>query len=288
MIKYVLPLLVSALAFGQNTNTESRQYYYEGRLIKEIATDGIIVSSSLRQIQRNDGKYYTFDVSVSNNTDRDVTLITSEIDAEIFAKNGKSIIKPALTRKEYLKIKKRRQNMRVGLMALAGGMSAASAGYSTSTTRTTASANYSGVSNTNTNYNYNGNAYSNASAYGNSGYAYGSGYGNYSGSGNINSTSNYSGTAYGSATSTTTSYNGDAAYRASQNEQAKLNAFVNASENAKRKWNEEYLKNHTLLPQETTSGLINVKYYKAVRVDLIINIDNKSFVFEWDPKDSEY
>ena len=288
MTRLAILLITFSSAFGQGSNTESREYFYDGRLIKEIATDGIIVSSSLRQIQRNDGKYYTFDISVSNNTNRDVTLITSKIDAEIFAKNGKSIIKPALTRKEYLKIKKRRQNMRVGLMALAGGMSAAGAGYSSSTTRTTASANYSGNSNTNTNYNYSGNAYSNASAYGSGGYAYGNSATNYSGSGNVNSSSSYSGTASGSATSTTTSYNGDAAYRASQNEQAKLNAFVNASENAKRRWNDEYLKNHTLIPQETTSGLLNVKFYKAVRVDLKINIDGRAFTFEWDPNDSEY
>lgn len=281
MIRLILFLIALNTAFGQELATEKTQYYYEGRLIKEIASNGVIVSTSLRQIQRNDGKYYTFDVSVSNNTNKEITLITSKIEAEIFAKNGKSIVKPALTRKEYLKIKKRRQNLRVGLMALAGGMSAASAGYSSSTTRTTASANYSGTSNANTNYNYNGSAYTNSSAYG-------SGYGNYYGSGNINTSSNYSGTVNGSATSTTTSYNGDAAYRASQNEQAKLNAFVNASENAKRKWNEEYLKNHTLIPQETISGLLNVKYYKAVRVDLKIKIEEHEFIFEWDPKDSEY
>jgi len=154
--------------------------------------------------------------------------------------------------------------MRTGLIAFAGGMSAASAGQKTSTTNTNSYATYSGTANTN------------ASAYGSGGYAYG------------NATTNYRGNAYGSSTSTTNTYDGAAAYAASQNEAAKLNAFVAASEEAKKRWNEEYLKNHTLNPQETTSGLINVKYYKTNRIILGIIINNLIFSFDWDPNDSEF
>ena len=247
------------------SNNEFNEFFYQGRLIKEVHLNDITVSSSLRQVQRNDGKYYTFDISVTNNTDRDVTLFTNKISAMIFAPNGKKSIRvPALTRKEYLKIKKNRQNMRAGLMAFAGGMSAASAGQSSSTTTTNAYGSYSGTANTN------------ASAYGSGGYAYG------------NATTNYRGNAYGTATSTTYSYDGAAAYAASQNEAAKMASFLKASEEAKKRWNEEYLKNHTMVPQEIISGLINIKYYKSNRVILIVEVDGTRYNFDWDPNDSEF
>tara|TARA_A100000164_G_scaffold182994_1_gene162581 strand:- start:624 stop:1451 length:828 start_codon:yes stop_codon:yes gene_type:complete len=269
---YIL-ITITQLCFlnAQETNNNIdvsdsfNEFFYEGRLIKQLSKNNITVTSSLRQVQRNDGKYFTFDISVSNNTNSDITLLTNRIKATIFSKNQrKSIEIPALTRKEYLKIKKRRQNMRTGLIAFAGGMSAASAGQKSSTTNTNSYATYSGTANTN------------ASAYGNGGYAYG------------NATTNYSGNAYGSSTSTTNSYDGAAAYAASQNEAAKLNAFVAASEEAKKRWNDEYLKNHTLTPQETTSGLINIKYLKTNRIILDITINNYIFLFDWDPNDSEF
>ena len=280
MQKYLIIFLTPLYLIGQNFDNnqsnllnKSSMFYHEGRLIKEITKNNITVTSSLRQIQRNDGKYYTFDVSVVNNTNYQVTLITKGISSEIFSKKGnKSIIVPALTRKEYLKIKKRRQNLRTGLMAFGAGMSAASAGYSSSTTTTNANANYSGTSNTNST--------ANAYAYGSSGY----GYANATGS----STTNYSGNIYGTATSTTQSYDGAAAYAASQNEAAKINAFLQASEAAKKRWNNDYLKNHTLLPQETTSGLINIKYYKSPKIILTIPVDGEFYVFEWSPDESEF
>lgn len=280
MKKYLIIFLTPFFLIGQdfdnnqsNSFHKSSMYYHEGRLIKEINKNNLTVTSSLRQIQRNDGKYYTFDVSVINNTNHQVTLITKGISSEIFSKKGnKSIIVPALTRKEYLKIKKRRQNLRTGLMAFGAGMSAASAGYSSSTTTTNASANYSGTSNTNSSVN--------AYAYGSGGY----GYANATGT----STTNYSGNIYGTATSTTQSYDGAAAYAASQNEAAKINAFLQASEAAKKRWNNDYLKNHTLLPQETTSGLINIKYYKSPRIILTIPVDGELYVFEWSPDESEF
>ena len=170
MDKYLIIFLMPYFLIGQNFDNNqsnklnrSTMYYHEGRLIKEINKNNLTVTSSLRKIQRNDGKYYTFDVSVINNTNHQVTLITKGISLEIFSKKGnKSIIVPAVSRKDYLKIKKRRQNLRTGLMAFGAGMSAASAGYSSSTTTTNANAYYSGTSNTNSN--------ANAYAYGSGGY----------------------------------------------------------------------------------------------------------------------
>lgn len=264
-ICFIFIFFSSINLFCQENYFES---YYDGRLIKEITKNGTTVTTSLRQIKRDDGKYFTFDVAIINNSDRTFTFKSNGITARIYAKNGKSISINALTRKEYLKIKKRRSNFRTGLAAFAGGVNAANAGYSTSTTNTNSYGSYSGSAYTN----------SSASAYGSGGYAYGTG----------NSTTNYSGNLYGSSTSTTNSYNGAAAYAAQQNESAKIQRMVELSNEAKWRWNDDYIKNNTLFPQSTTSGLINVKYYKAVKVDLNIKVDNNNFTFEWDPNDSEF
>ena len=256
---------ISINIFSQENYFES---YHDGRLIKEITINGTTVTTSLRQIERDDGKYFTFDVAIINNSDRTYTFKSNGIAARIYAKNGKSISVNALTRKEYLKIKKRRANFRTGLVAFAGGVNAANAGYSSSTTNTNSYGSYSGNANTN----------SSAYAYGSGGYAYGTG----------NSTTNYSGNLYGSSTSTTNSYNGAAAYAAQQNESAKIQRMVEISNEAKWRWNDEYIKNNTLIPQSTSTGLINVKFYKAVKVDLNVKVDNNNFTFEWDPNDSEF
>ena len=262
---FIFIFFISINIFSQENYFES---YHDGRLIKEITKNGTTVTTSLRQIERDDGKYFTFDVAIINNSDRTYNFKSNGIAARIYAKNGKSISINALTRKEYLKIKKRRANFRTGLVAFAGGVNAANAGYSSSTTNTNSYGSYSGTANTN----------SSASAYGSGGYAYGTG----------NSTTNYSGNLYGSSTSTTNSYNGAAAYAAQQNESAKIQRMVEMSNEAKWRWNDEYIKNNTLSPQSTTTGLINVKFYKAVKVDLNVKVDNNNFTFEWDPNDSEF
>ncbi len=242
----------------------SNEFIYNGRMIKEVGFGGVLVSTSLREVRRSDGKYYIFDVSVSNDSDKTVNFTTNNIHAVVY-RNGKASKIKALTRKQYMAIKKRRQNLREGLLAFSAGLNAASAGYSSSQTNSYGSANYSGSSNSSTD-------------------VYGSSSG-YLGSFNTNTRS--SGSVYGQSSSYTTSYDGSAAYAASQNEQAKLNAFIQASNENKRRWNEEYLRNHTLYPKESISGLLNVKFYRTNRVDLVITTNNYDYVFEWDPNDAE-
>ena len=67
-----------------------------------------------------------------------------------------------------------------------------------------------------------------------------------------------------------------------------MSAFIQASESAKKRWNEDYLKNHTLLPLETISGLINIKYYKSPKIILRIPVNGELYVFEWSPDESEF
>ncbi len=242
----------------------SNEFIYNGRMIKEIGFGGVLVSTSLREVKRSDGKYYIFDISVSNNSDKTINFTTDNINAVVY-RNGKASKIKALTRKEYIAIKNRRQNLREGLMALSAGLNAASAGYSSSQTNTYGSASYSGSSNSSTD-------------------VYGSSYG-YLGS--FDTSTRSSGTLYGQSSSYTTSYDGSAAYAASQNEQAKLNAFHKESEENKRRWNENYLRNNTLFPKQSISGLLNVKYFRTNRVDLVITTNNYDYVFEWDPNDAE-
>ena len=240
------------------------QFMDQGRTIKEVGFGGILVSTSLRSVYRDDGKYYIFDVSVGNNSGQPVDFYTNTIKAQIFHSSGKSIFKNALTSKQYQRIKNNRQNLRSALIGISAGLNAASAGYSTSSTYSSGNAYISGNTNSNTSI-------------------YGS-YSNYLGS--LDTSTRFSGNVYGSSSSYTTNYDGAAAYAASQNEQAKLDAFINASEEAKRKWNDVYLKNDTVYPLETTSGLINIPYLKAVRVDLIIPINGYDYIFEWMPGES--
>jgi len=256
--------LVSLLCNAQEGILQ--QEYVDGRLIKEITKNGITVSSSLRAIQRNDGKYYTFDVAVINESDNKITFLTNKIYANIYSRfNNKSLQVKALTRKDYLKIKGRRQNLRMGLMAMSGAMAASNAGNSYSNSRTNT---YGSVS---------GNVKTDFNAYGSNGSSV---------YGNVNTDIN--GTYRGTSTTSTNSYNGAAAYAASQNEAAKLERFAQQSREAKSRWNDEYLKNNTLDKFESTSGLINIKYYKSDNIELLIDVNGILYIFPWSPDESEF
>lgn len=73
-----------------------------------------------------------------------------------------------------------------------------------------------------------------------------------------------------------------------QNEAAKIERLAQLSSEAKSRWNEEYLKNNTLDILESTSRLINVKYYKSDRLELLVAIDGTLFIFPWNRNESEF
>lgn len=150
----------------------------------------------------------------------------------------------------------RRQSFAMAAIGFAEGMAAASAGYSTSTINTS----YSGYS---SNY---GNAY----AYGNGGHVY----------------SNYLGTSsyYGSSLSTTTSYNGAAAYQAQIIASNRMATFENALLSERNAKNEGYLKKTTIYPGETISGYINIQRKKGLSMTIIISINEAMYRFPWNIK----
>lgn len=256
-ILFILILIIPFTTFSQS------EEYIDGRLIKTLSKSNIDVSTSLRAIQRSDGKYYTFDVSVSNGSNMTKLVKVRDFEAFIVTKKGNKEELEILSNKEYQEKKKKRGNFRAIMKAMGGSSAAAGAGTRTSTTNANATANTYGSSNTS------------ASAYGSGGYAYGSANTNYNATTNVN------------ATSTTTSVDGAAVYAAQQNEERKLREYQAAQAAAKSKWNDAYLKSNTLSPLESTSGLLNIKFTKGVEITLNVKVQDIDFIFVWDPEESE-
>ena len=104
-------------------------------------------------------------------------------------------------------------------------------------------------------------------AYGSGGYAYG----NYSGN------SSY----YGRSSSTTTSYNGAAAYQAQVIASNRIAAYDNALLSERAAKNEGYLKRTTIYPGETISGYINIERKKGVSMTINVDINGAIYTFPW-------
>ena len=233
------------------------------------------VSTCLRKVGRNDGKYFTFDVYITNKGETK-TFRTKNFKAQVETKKKGFVEVDVLTRKEYIEKKEKRQKLRNVLASYAAAAAAAeNAGTKTSQTDTYSSGysqtNLSGTVETETD----------VTAYGSDGVAYG----------NIQSKSNVNATAstYSSESSSnqTTEYDGAAAYAAAQNEQRKLQEYMAEARKERTKWNEDYLKDNTIYQNETKRGLINVKYKKGSLVRFVVQVENLDYVFDWDPEDAE-
>ena len=263
-MRTIILLIFAIMIAGTCKAQEINEEYVDGRLVKYQTINGVSVATSLRSVSRNDGKYYMFDVSITNGSEKTITVKPGEFRALINTRKGLAHAR-VLTRKEYQKIKKNRESLRVGLLAFAGAVQAANAGHSTSQTRYSGSAN--GTSNTRGSANVNG--------------SYGQRLGSVDYNSTTNATVNYSGS------STTRSYNGAAAYNAAQNEAAKLARFQDASAKARSQWNEAYIKNNTLSPLESMSGFVNVKFKRSNLCRIAIIIQGERFIFDWNPYDAE-
>ena len=205
------------------------------------------MTSSLR-VERNDGKYYVFDISISNNSNRYISIIDiSKIYAEIYSNNGKKFIKVnALNKSEYLKIKKRRNNLRKGLLILAQGMASMNDNYSYAEQNTYTSGNFSGSI--------------------------------YSGIDRTDFRGDYSGSTY----SVIKYYDPQKAEAARERNAEVMRNFVNKSNQSKEKTNTEYLNNVSLFSMGITSGLVNVPFYKTKNMIILnIPVGNNNFKFEW-------
>lgn len=187
------------------------------------------------------GRYFCISIMVANNSMYPIDFNPAKVYASFVDKKGRAFDLKVFSSDEYMDRVRRRQNWSMALMAFAEGMAASNAGYSTSTTNTT----YSGHS----------------SSYGSRGYRYG----------------NYS----GYSTSTTTAYNGAAAYQArviASNRVAAYNSSLLEDREIKK---EGYLRRTTIYPGETIAGYINVERRNGQEMILSINIEGAMYVYYW-------
>ena len=260
--------------FGQENAISIKPFseYVDGRIVKTLEDSDMIVSTSLKEVSRNDGKYFTFNVILTNKTYSKTILVENFKAYVVNKKKTKEVA--VLTRKEYIKIKERRAALRAGLAAAAGSIAAEQAG-----TKTTYSDTYSsGTVNTN----ISGNIDTNSNVY--------DSYGTYSG--NIYSQSNLNANVnssyYGSSSTYKTEVDGEAVQRAQQQSNEQVAQMAENAKQARQQWNDEYLKNNTLRKGQTMGGLVNVKYSKGNSMVIKIIVDNLEYSFEWNPKEAEF
>jgi len=85
------------------------------------------VSTCLRKVGRNDGKYFTFDVYITNKGETK-TFRTKNFKAQVETKKKGFVEVDVLTRKEYIEKKEKRQKLRNVLASYAAAVAAENAG----------------------------------------------------------------------------------------------------------------------------------------------------------------
>jgi len=231
---------------------EKKQEYRNGEAWPYYNKNGIMVGMTNNMV-KDYGKYFQIPIVIANNSMFPIEFDPSNISATLIDKKGESRELMVYSADEYMKKVRRKQNWAMALNGIAEGLAAAGAGYSSSTT----------------NSSYSGNSYSygSASAYGSGGYAYG----NYSGNTHYN----------GHSTSTTTSYNGAAAYQAQVIASNRMAAYEDALLSERAAKDEGYLKRTTIQPGETISGYVNIERKKGSSMTINVNICGAVYVFPW-------
>lgn len=217
--------------------------------------NGIMIGMTTSAV-KDHGKYYRASFIVTNNTicpfDFDPTLIT----ATLFDKKDKAEPLDVYTAEEYMKKVKRSNMRKIFAWGLVGALAVAASGYSKSTTETSESGYVSSAGS--------------ASAFGSGGYAFGS----------------YSSDTYygGKSKTTTTSYNGAAAYQAAVIESDRLAAYSNALLSEQAAKEAGYLKINTLYPGQSIKGYINIDKKKGANLVIDVDINGAVFSFPWELK----
>jgi hypothetical protein len=218
-------------------------------------TNGLLIALTNEMI--NDyGKWFRITVNVSNHT-----IVPIEFGCENFSgsviKKGKETPLSVYDADLFMRKVKSKQNASLIFASIAAGLSAAAAGFSSSTTQS------------NTTYSGQSNSYGNVSAYGSGGYGYA----------NYNGTTNYSGRS--STTTTTTSYNGFAAYQAQIIASNRLASMEEAMWQERVQRYEGYLKKTTIRPGETVSGYLYIMREKGDSMRLVVDLYGAKYEFNW-------
>lgn len=238
------------------TIDEKKNRFVEGKAWPYYIKNGMLISMNL-SIVKDYGRYYRIDLILSNNTMGPVDFEPNDIKAILTDNKGQRWYLGVFPAENYMRKVTRSQNFAMAMNGLVQGLAAASAGYSTATT----------TSNTS----YSGNAYASAygSAYGSGGYvnayAHGSGY--------------YSGNSR--TTTTTTAYNGAAAYQASMIASQNIAAFDDSMLAEREAKDKGYLKLTTIEPGESISGYILVEKKGGTHLCIIVDIYGAEYQFPW-------
>ncbi len=259
----------------QPTESERKTYPINGTIWDYYEKNGITLYATA-VLQKNYGKYYTIHIRLANNSAQPIVIDPSQIEA-ICTYKKKEIPMDVLLAEEFDKRVKRSQSVGMFFNALGEGLAAAGAGYSSSTTRT--NSHYSGGSNTKTSYS-GGSAYGRAAGVvGTNGAAVGVGVGASTYAGNVNSSTHYSGSS--STTSTTTNYDGAAAYQAHLIASDRIASYNEQMAQTREVLNKGYLKITTIKPGEYISGEVRVKFKKADNLHVKIPILGINYPFVW-------
>lgn len=231
--------------------------YYDGVPVISYSEKDAVIAMSLRK-GRKYGKYYIAEIMIFNSTGKKIEFIPKYFIYPTFINAGIATTSVIMSYKEYNKKVKNHQAWRAFAVGFAGSYSASQAGYSTS--YSSGSVNGYGTSTTNSSVN----------AYGSGG-----GWANAYGTSQTNSSINL----YGS--STTTTYDGGAAYSAAQNSARDMANFSAYQKVDREQIKYDYLRRHTLKNGEEISGKINIPYKDAEIVEVTILFDGKEYIFEF-------
>lgn len=228
---------------------ERKTEYKDGAEWPYYTKNGIIVAMTNTQV-KDYGKWYKISLIIANHSIAPIDFDPEKISSTLMDKKGLEITLEVYSSDMYMKKVRRTQNWNMALTGIGEGLAATGAGYSTSTTQT--------------NSTYNG--YS--SSYGN-GYAHG----NFSGSGTYNGNS--------STTSTTTTYDGAAAYQAQIIASNRMADYENSLLQDRAIKQEGYLRKTTIYSGDVIQGYVNIKKVKGETMTVVIDINGAKYEFPW-------
>jgi hypothetical protein len=239
---------------SKRLNSEPDIYYSNGIQIMNFINNDIVLAMSMAK-GRSYGQYYMAEISIFNNTGKNINFSPKENIKCSYINNGIATPADLLSYDEYINKVKSRQALSTLVLGVAEVYNASQAAYSH--TNTYGTLNAYGNSQTNSSY-YNTNGY----------------FSNYS------SNSNSRVNAYANINSST--YDGEAAYYAQQNAFNNISNYSQYLNIRKEKIQDEYLRKHTIRPGQEYSGRINIKYLSASLIELLIMLDGNEYSFIWD------
>ena len=256
--------------------SEMKKTYNSGNTWLYYKKNGMFIAASNIQVE-DYGKYFRIPVVIINHSILPIFFNPDEIRSTLIDKKNRIVQLHVLNVDEYMKKVTTNQSLIALATALDESSAAINAGYSTSTT--------------NSSYNNSSHSYGSTSSYGSS-KASGSasanvlGYGvsgKASGQKSYQNNSNYQGHNYnyGNSSSTTTTYDGAAAYQARIIAQERIAELDNAQLAERTDKRDKYLKKTTIQPGETLSGYIHIKKKKGLSMDVTIYINDIPYYFPW-------